>query len=211
MGRSARNGLAFLAAGLLALVFGVSAGAAAGEAGPWLGLAGGHVGSYRWMVEAKRPDGPAGAGQQGARRPCLLVGTKWRTGRFSYRRSQSRQCAGADGLLASEPPLVAKGVQPSSGGPARLTAVGMIFAPTARRLRVTLAGGDTRTIPLAVLSPDQADAAGLAPFRYAAFATHGEWCAERLITESASGHVLWDSGVDGYRCGETSGPPRFAG
>jgi hypothetical protein len=87
----------------------------------------------------------------------------------------------------------------------------MIFAPAARRLRVTLAGGESRTIHLAGLRASQARRAGLAPFRYAAFAVHGEWCAERLVTQSASGRVLWDSGVDGYECGEAPGTPKFAG
>jgi hypothetical protein len=211
MARLARNGLAFFAAGLLVLSIGVSASAVPAKAGPLLGLAGGNVGSYRWMVEAKRPNGPAGAGQLGTRRPCLVVGTKWRIGPYSYRRSQSRQCAGAEGLSASEPPLVASGAQPSSGGPAKLTAVGMIFAPAVRRLRVTLANGSTKTIQATMLSSDKARYVGLAPFRYAAFATHGEWCAERLVTENAAGRVLWDSGIDGYTCGDTADPPRSAG
>jgi hypothetical protein len=87
----------------------------------------------------------------------------------------------------------------------------MIFAPQARRLRVTLADGSRRTIHLQRVSRRQARAAQLAPFRYAAFATRGEWCAERLVAEAASGRVLWDSGVDGYACGDHGAPPRFEG
>lgn len=210
MRRVVGRAAASLVLGVLALGV-TTAGAAPAESGAWLGLAGGDVGAFHWSVEAKRPDGPAGAGRDGNLRPCLLVGTTWRLGPYSYRRSRSRQCAGDQGLSASGPPLVAKGAQPSSGGTPRLTAIGMIFAPSARVLRVTMAGGAVRTIHLAKLSPSQARAVRLAPFRYAAFAAHGEWCAERFVVESASGRVLWDSGVDGYTCGTTSSVPQFEG
>jgi hypothetical protein len=83
-----------------------------------------------------------------------------------------------------------------------MSAVGMIFAPAARRVRVTLAGGKTETIPLRDFDPAQGGAAGLGPFRYAAFAIHGTWCAERLVSLSGSGRTLWDSGIDEYVCGE---------
>ncbi len=209
--RAVRRGAALVAIAAATLAAGVTADAAPATAGPLLGLAAGGAGSFHWSVGAKRPDGPAGAGGQGAERPCLLVGTTWRIGPYNYRRSQSRQCAGADGLSASEAPLVAKGVQPNSGSPAKLTAVGMIFAPAARRLRVTLADGSTKTIQLTKLDPARARAAGLAPFRYTAFAAHGEWCAERLVTESAAGRVLWDSGTDAYSCGADVSSPKFAG
>ncbi len=211
MGRAVGRGATSLFLGVFLLSAAATAGAAPAVAGPWLGLAGGDVGSFHWSVEAKRPDGPVGSGHQGTQRPCLLVGTTWRTGPYSYSRSRSRQCAGAAGLSGSGPPLVARGTQPSSGGQAKLTAIGMIFAPSVRRLRVTMANGETKAIQLARLSPAQAQSTGLAPFRYIAFATSGEWCAERLVAEAASGRVLWDSGVDGYRCGDPSGPPRFAG
>jgi hypothetical protein len=205
------RGIAALAIGAVVLGGGAVAGATPAEAGPWLGLAGGDVGAVHWSVQAKRPDGPAGAGRKGTERPCLLVGTIWRTGPYSFHRSRSRECTGEEGLSPSAPPLVARGVQSSSGGAPRLTAVGMIFAASARSLEVTLADGTTKTIHLSVLSPRKAREAGLSPFRFAAFATPGEWCAERLVSKNASGRVLWDSGVDGYTCGDHSDPPRFAG
>jgi len=202
------RGVVVASATLLALLTPTAASAAPRQ-GQWLGLAAGHVGDYRWIVEAKRPDGPAGAGRQGARRPCLLVGTTWQTSPFSFLRSRNRQCVGAAGLSATDPPLVANGMQPSTGSRAELTVVGMIFPTAARRIRVTLGDGARRTIHLDRLSPLQARTAGLQPFRYAAFATHGEWCAERLVSENAGGRVLWDSGTDEYSCG-SEGPPRFA-
>jgi hypothetical protein len=203
------RGIAVAAAAVLAIGVAVPAGAAPRRSAGWLGLAAGHVGDYGWTVEAKRPSGPAGAGQQGARRPCLLVGTVWQTSPYSFLRSRNRQCVGATGLSATDPPLVADGVQPSSGANARITVVGMIFPPAARRLRVTLPDGSRRTIHLDRLTPRKARRAGLEPFRYAAFAARGEWCAERLVSENAAGRVLWDSGTDGYACG-SKGPPRFA-
>lgn len=161
---------------------------------PWVGLGGGKSGDYLWAVKAKRPEGPAGAGPSGAQRPCLVVGTLWRVSRFSYHRNKNRQCVDADDSLdPHQAPLVASGAQPSNGGPAELTAVGMIFAPTARRVRVTLCDGDEETIRLDELPASQASSAKLGRFSYAAFAVHGEWCAERLISEGVSGRVLWDS------------------
>lgn len=192
-------GIAVAAMAILALSLSAPAGAAPDQ-DRWLGLAGGHIGHYTWTVEAK---------PQTRIRPCLLVGTTLQVDAFNLLRSRNRQCAGPGGISATDPPLVANGVQPSSGGPADITVVGMIFPPAARRLRVTLSEGATRTIDLDRLSAKQARASGLKPFRYAAFAARGEWCAERLVSENSRGRVLWDSGTDGYECG-AEGPPRFA-
>jgi hypothetical protein len=200
-----------LAAACLGLCVAPAASAAPSAPRDWLGLAGGEVGAFHWTVEAKRPDGPAGEGSRATRRPCLLVGTTWRISPYSYRRSQSRQCAGRDGLSPSEPPLVARGALPSSGAPTKLTAIGMFFAPAARRLEATLADGSHQAFHLKRLNTAQSRRAHLAPFRYVAFAARGEWCAERLVVENGSGRVLWDSGVDAYACGDANGPPRFAG
>lgn len=200
-----RAGVAVAAAAVLALAPGSTAGAASGH-DRWLGLAGGHIGHYSWTVETKPQTGVSG---DTGSRPCLLVGTTLQIDPFNLLRSRNRQCAGPGGISATDPPLVANGVQPSSGGPAEITVIGMIFPSAARRLRVTLAGGGTRTIELDRLSARQARAAGLKPFRYAAFAARGEWCAERLVSENGRGRVLWDSGTDGYECG-AKGPPRFA-
>ena len=138
----------------------------------------------------------------------FLVGTTLKVSPFDLRRSRSRQCAPASGLSASGPPLIAKGVQSAAGGRRTLTAVGMMFAPAVRRVRATYADGSTQTFHLSALTPAEARQAGLARFRYAAFATRGEWCVEQLVGESASGRVLWDSGVDAYTCG-TASPTRF--
>jgi hypothetical protein len=196
--RPGHRRLSFLAICLLAAS--VSPASAAAPASSGIDLAGGHFGHYRWMAAAKRADGPAGAGRQGARRPCLVLSTTWEIGTYNYRRSRNRQCAGSSGLSASEPPLVASGMQPSTGAQVKMTAVGMIFAPAVRRLRVTLADGSRRTIRLDRLTARQARMTGLAPFRYAAFAFRGEWCAERLVAESAGGRALWDSGTPEYPC-----------
>jgi hypothetical protein len=165
-----------------------------------VGLGGGRLGEYLWNVEAMRPAGGPGSGPGAAQRPCLLVGTKWQVGPLNFRRSRNRQCAGTSELTATGPPLTAAGAQPSTGGNPRLTAVGMIFAPAAHQVKVTLAGGRSTTIPLRLPSPTKVHDAGLERFRYAAFAVHGPWCVERMVSENVSGRVLWDSGVDGYTC-----------
>jgi hypothetical protein len=170
------------------------------SSGEAIGLGGGRLGEYLWNVEAMPQDGGPASGPGAAQRPCLLVGTKWQVGPLNFRRSRNRECAGATELTATGPPLTAAGAQPSTGGRPRLTAVGMIFAPAARRVRVGLAAGRSMTINLRAPSPAQAHEAGLERFRYAAFAVHGTWCVERMVSESASGRVLWDSGVDGYAC-----------
>src|SRR3954454_20214963 len=97
------TGRGVAAATMAVLAFMLSAQPAAARAQEgWLGLAAGHVGDYDWTVSAKRRSGSTGAGQQGARRPCLLVGTTWQTGPYSYLRNKNRQCAGSDGLTAND-------------------------------------------------------------------------------------------------------------
>jgi hypothetical protein len=87
-----------------------------------------------------------------------------------------------------------------------MSAVGMIFAPGVRRVRVIFGGGRQETIALSKLDSAEAAASGVAHLRYAAFAIHGTWCAERLVSESASGKTLWDSGTDDYECGSETAP-----
>jgi hypothetical protein len=178
-----------------------AASAAPGPApGPWVGLDNGRVADYLWEVKAMRRQGSGG--QAGAQRPCLLVGTVWELGPFNYRRSRFRACTGpAARLVAAEAPLVATSVQPSSGTTVDMTAVGMIFAPTVRRVQVTLSDGSIQTVHLQQLKRSQARSAHLDRFEFAAFAFRGLWCAERMVSESATGKVLWDSGTDTFSCG----------
>jgi hypothetical protein len=188
-----------LAGIVLFVFFGVQTAPAAAPPDPWTGLKSGRVGDYLWEVKTKRKDG---TGQAGAQQPCLLVGTTWQLGPFNYRRSRYRACAGAEGhLTAADPPLVATGVQPSSGESVDMTAVGMILAPAARMVRITLSDGRQETIHLHRFSASQARSARLGRFEYAAFAIRGVWCAERIVSLSATGKTLWDSGTDGFSCG----------
>jgi hypothetical protein len=84
----------------------------------------------------------------------------------------------------------------------------MVSAPAVRRVRITFRGGSEETIQMQPIHSEQARRLGLGRFRYAAFAIRGAWCAERLVSLGAAGSVLWDSGLDSYRCG-TGGPPHF--
>jgi hypothetical protein len=199
----------YIFAGIIFFVcVGVYGTASAATSDPWTGLRSGRVGDYLWEVKTKRKDG---SGQAGAQQPCLLVGTKWELGPFNYRRSRYRACAGAENhLTAADPPLIATGVQPSSGESVEMTAVGMIFAPAARQVHITLSDGREEMIQLHKFSNRQARAARLSHFEYAAFAIRGVWCAERMVSLSATGKTLWDSGTDGFPCGaEGSGGPSF--
>lgn len=200
---------------MLALIglFATQAVAAGGSSDSWVGLKSGRVGDYLWEVKTKRKS--EGGGPQGAERPCLMVGTTWELSPFNYRRSRYRACAGASGhLTAVDPPLIATGVQPSSGEVVDMTAVGMIFAPAARRVRITLSSGRQQTVALHKFSASQARSARLERFEYAAFAIRGIWCAERMVSETAAGKVLWDSGTDGFSCSadgsSSGGAPEFA-
>src|SRR4051794_16915590 len=170
--------LAYMLAGIVCFVcVGVYGIASAAPDDPWTGLKSGRVGEYLWEVKTKRKDGRTGAQQ-----PCLMVGTTWELGPFNYRRSRYRACTAAEGdLTATDPPLIATGVQPSSGDRADMTAVGMIFAPAARSVRISRSDGRQETIHLHRFSYRQAHSARLSRFEYAAFATRGLWCAERMV------------------------------
>jgi hypothetical protein len=185
-----------------------SAASAAPAPDSWTGLDNGRVGDYLWEVNAKRKPG---AGSDGAQQPCVQVGTTWELGPFNYRRSRYRACATAAGnLTASDPPLIATGVQPSSGESVDMTAVGMIFGRGVRRVQITLSSGSQETINLHKFSPSQSRSARLNGFEYAAFAIRGLWCAERMISQSATGKTLYDSGTDGFACGaDGSGKTTF--
>jgi hypothetical protein len=197
--RRARFGVLLLSAAVVAVTAAIAH--ASGPQGNWVAVASGKVGDYQWSVKLRRPANGPGADQAGARRTCLLVGATWPVGRYSFSRVKARQCSGGSGrLVASEPPLIAAGAQPSDGGSAKVTAVGMLVGPKARRVRVTLANGSEKTIHLQRLSRGSSRLAGLGALRYTAFVIHGSWCAERLVTEDAAGRTLWDSGIDGYAC-----------
>ncbi len=95
-------------------------------------------------------------------------------------------------LAATQPPLIVTGAQASADMRVSLTAVGMVASPAARRVEVTYKDGRQATIQLQEPSPTTEQRAGLAHFRYAAFAITGTWSVERLVTESASGRTLWE-------------------
>ncbi len=177
------------------------------EPHPWVDLADGHLGDYTWTVKAKRAGGDAGAGPQGARRPCLSISTTRPVGAYSYSRSRYRSCVDPSAVLSvAEPLVITTGMRPGFGSSAEITAVGMAFAPAARVVRASFADGSRTSIHLDPLTPAQAHAGGLAPLRYAAFAVHGGWCAVRLVSYDAAGGRLWDSGADEAACG-TQGAP----
>jgi hypothetical protein len=178
-----------------------AAPAIAAPHGPWAKLAAEDRGSFHWSVQA--------AASAAAKRPCLLVAASWRSGPLEFHRSTYRECAPKAALSRTGPPLIASAAQPSSKASVKMSAIGMIFAPAARRVRITLAGGRKESVPLHSFEPAHARGVELPRLRYAAFAIRGEWCVERLVSVSASGAVLWDSGIDDYVCG-SEGEPHFA-
>ena len=155
------------------------------------------MGDVLWSVRVSRPDGSTRQGHLAARQPCLQVGTKWELNRFDYRRSQYEGCVDASShLTATAAPLVVSGGQASSLDNVKLTAVGMIFAPAARRVQVAFGDGTRETIPLRASSPSQEREARLGHFRYAAFAVRGRWSVERMASQSSSGRTLWENSAE---------------
>jgi hypothetical protein len=188
----------------VACLLALASPAGADEASPWLGLGGGRVGEFQWSVKVKRPASTPPSGVDGALRPCLLVGTKWQIGSFSYRRSRFRTCADAsDGIRLKDPPLIASGIQPGAGASAArgMTAIGALVAPPVRRIWVLLSNGRRTTLRLRRMTPEQARTARIRRYRYAAFAVRGEWCAERTVTYDGRGRTLYDSGPEAPGCG----------
>lgn len=172
-----------------------SASAAGPHSLPWVGLGAGKHGAYEWSAKAVRPTAPAGAKRAGARRPCLVVDTIWRTGRFELHRSESRQCVEpGEPLSATSAPLITSGAQPSTGADVQMTAIGMLFAAPTSVVTVLFCDGTHQTIHLRSIGGAEASVAGLESFRYAAFAVEGLWCAERISSRDAAGRTLWDSG-----------------
>jgi hypothetical protein len=179
-----------------------SAMAAPSASSAWVTLDSGKQGDYLWSVKARRFDGAAEAGARGGTRaPCLLVGTKWQRGPFSYGRSRYRQCADAQtGLAPTEAPLIASGAVPGHGLNPRLTAIGMIFASKVRRVRITYSDGTTATIAAERFTAGQSREGGLSGLRYTAFSVAGSWCPVQLVSLSGSGRALWEGEVDKPPC-----------
>ena len=183
----------FLGALSLALTVGPAA-AQASDLGLWVDLAGGRMGGVQWSVKVARFVASADAGKSVSARPCLQVGTKRERSRWDYDGSRYQGCVDRSSrLAATEAPLIVTGAQATAGLRVSLTAVGILASPAARRVVVTYEDGRQATIHLQRPSPSMQRRAGLARFRYAAFAVPGTWSVQRVVTESASGRTLWDS------------------
>lgn len=174
---------------------------------PWMKLETSRGSDYAWTVKVK-PGGGQVSRVPEAPGPCVLVDTMWRSGPLEYHRNKYRECGSGQALSDVSPPLVATGMRPAGGGSGQMSVVGMIAAPAVRRIRITFRDGAEETIQMRPMDSEQAQRMGLGRFRYAAFAIRGVWCAERLVSLGEGGSVLWDSGLDSYRCG-TGGPPHF--
>ena len=194
----------------LILLGGLLLGAAYSQAaaGPmWMKLDASRGSDYAWAVKVKPSGGKVGRVTE-ERGPRVLVATMWRSGPLEQHRSRYRECGSGQALSDAGPPLVAMGMRPAGSGSRQMSVVGMISAPAVRRVRITFRGGVEQTIQMQPVDSEQARRLGLGRFRYAAFAIRGVWCAERLVSLGAAGSVLWDSGLDSYRCG-AGGPPHF--
>jgi len=197
-------------ASILILLGGLLLGAACSQAAggpPWTKLDASRGSDYAWSVKVRPSGGQVGRISEEPG-PCVMVATMWRSGPLEYHRNKYRECGSGQALSDAGPPLVATGMQPAGGGSGQMSVVGMVSAPTVRRVRITFRGGSEQTIRMQPIRSEQARRLGLGRFRYAAFTIRGVWCAERLVSLSAAGSVLWDSGLDSYRCG-AEGPPHF--
>ncbi|HEX6229188.1 MAG TPA: hypothetical protein VFZ41_06960 [Solirubrobacterales bacterium] len=198
---SGRPMLALAALILLSLSV-APATASAPAAGEWAELDSGRLGDYLWSVKAKHAGTGARTGSRAAKSSCLVVRTKWNLGPYDFRITRYRRCGdGSSRLAPTQRPLIVSGELPRTPTRPKLTTVGMIFSAAIRRVRVTLADGSRRTIRLDRLSSFEARSTGLERVSYAAFSVRGPWCAERLVSQSAAGRTLWDSGAHDLACG----------
>ena len=178
---------------LLALALAAALGPPAAGAAPWAELSSGERGEYRWSVSL--------GGHPDAGRPCLFVASSWSSGPLERQRSTYRDCADSP-LRQGAAPLIATSIQTGGAAATRRSAVGMAFASSVRKVRITLAGG--RELALVPSKPDRARGGASSRLRFVAFTVRGVWCAERIVSRGVGGAVLWDSGVDQYICSETA-------
>lgn len=80
-----------------------------------------------------------------------------------------------------------------------MTVFGILAPAGARRVRVTVSDGPEEASLSTGLEPIQLRADRARALRFAAIAFPGRRCVERLVTESASGRVLWQ-GTTGEGC-----------
>jgi hypothetical protein len=138
----------------------------------------GHVGKRHWFVVASNDRRRRGI--------CLEVGVYNRTPR-----------AGVDGGGQCSAPAPKRGivigaVKPRRGRP-DITVVGGAFNPAVRNLEVVAFDGSSEALNL---KRPNGGVRKLRHFRYIAFALPGPWCAERLITYSGTGDVLWEASFE---------------
>jgi hypothetical protein len=124
-----------------------------------------------------------------------MVRVERELGPFNVRRVRFSSCADDSGrLAATDAPLITSGSLLTTGTKPKLTAVGMVVPAAVRKVRVSLSNGAWHTIEVDRLSRAQTLKTGLGRVRYAAFSVRGQWDARRVITVSAGGRALWDSG-----------------
>jgi hypothetical protein len=160
-----------------------------------LALGQGQRGAYAWSVRAEvhRTAGRDEASPPS--QPCLVVTALLRQSRFSFRRTRYRDCLEAgENLVANSSPLLGAAPLVVAGARYRLTALGIIAAPSVRRVHFDLCSG--RGLTIALQRPDSAAVTGTAlpRLRYAAFAFHGTWCIRGMRTVARGGRLLWESG-----------------
>jgi hypothetical protein len=161
---------------------------------------GGQAGQYTWEISAYGREGRLPLAPHDRQRPCVDVYMRQidRVG-HTVNLHDTAACYGLPSsvpgyLTATREPLIAVGRAPiGRQKPTTLTAVGMIFAPAATTLEATFEDGDTQTLALHQLNPQQARTIDRGPFSYAAFAVEGRWCPVQLVSRNADGEALWEA------------------
>ncbi len=182
---------------------------AGGQPHPYVTLGEGSFDNYPWAVRVKRPEGRVGAGAHGAQRPLLEVGVEEPPSAEPFEEGMvfGGHSPFPERLTAKGEPLVVINwgwAPPGSIWQVRMTAVGLAFAPAARRIEMTRCNGSPESTRLHRLNLQQARKTRLERFRFLAFAVRGEWCYEKMKIFNARGAKLWDSDQLANQ-----GPPRM--
>jgi hypothetical protein len=137
----------------------------------------GSIGVARYKASLHRAPGTR-------RKPCIVVtlGPK-----NSTENSRSTLC----GNLAPAPGLV---LSSSAGqGNAEKAVLAMAFQRSVTRVSLSVAGREELTEPLALLSKDKAEKAGMSRLRFGVFAFNGPFCLSHIVAYDARGRVVRDT------------------
>ena len=185
---SANWARALISGSMVALVFLVLVAGAAGS-GAVAELAKGKIGSVRWGVWVV----PAGK-KLNPRPPCLGISLIVPTGRDpgfkdpGFNENEGDVC----GVPRTDSPL-AQSVS-TGNGPRERTVLTLGFPLDVKRVELNLGPRGRVTLPVRIVSSEQARKADISPFAYIAKGFAGAFCLRRFLALDSEGMQVSDSG-----------------